>query len=92
MDAVILDLRYIDSGIPGSMARRLQASLPGLSIPASVIEALDKAADPAQQGIALAGRIIRDLQGLCQGGHLITIGQERYLPRILQEAGLMQGV
>jgi 5,10-methylenetetrahydrofolate reductase len=71
------------------MARRLQASLPGLSIPAGVIEELDKAASPAQTGIALAGRLIRDLQGLCQGVHLITIGQERSIPQILQEAGLV---
>src|SRR5215470_3683162 len=46
------------------MARRLQASLPGLAIPASVIEALDKAADPTQTGIALTGCIIRDLKEL----------------------------
>ena len=72
------------------MARRLQASLPGLSIPATVIEELDKAANPAQTGIALAGRIIRDLTGLCRGVHLITIGQERHIPQILQEAGLIE--
>lgn len=70
------------------MARRLQASLPGLSIPAIVVEELDKAADPVQKGIALAGRISRDLKGLCQGVHLITIGQERHIPQILQEAEL----
>jgi 5,10-methylenetetrahydrofolate reductase len=74
----------------GGMARRLQASLPGLSIPAAVIEALDKAADPAQTGIALAGQIIRDLKALCQGVHLITIGQERRIPEILREAGLVK--
>ena len=74
----------------GGMARRLQASLPGLAIPASVIEALDKAADPTQTGIELAGRLIRDLKELCQGVHLITIGQERRIPQILQEAGLVQ--
>jgi 5,10-methylenetetrahydrofolate reductase len=73
----------------GGMARRLQASLPGLVIPVTVIEELDKAADPAQTGIALTGRIIRDLRDLCQGVHLITIGQERHIPQILQEAGLV---
>jgi 5,10-methylenetetrahydrofolate reductase len=70
------------------MARRLHGSLPGLSIPASVIEALDKAADPMQQGIALAGQLIRELKDLCQGVHLITIGQEHRIPHILREAGL----
>ena len=74
----------------GSMARRLHGSLPGLSIPATVIEALDKAADPAQTGIAIAGQLILELQELCQGVHLITIGQERRIPQILREAGLGQ--
>jgi methylenetetrahydrofolate reductase (NADPH) len=71
------------------MARRLHGSLPGLSIPATVIEELDKAANPARKGIELAGRIIRDLKDMCQGVHLITIGQEHRIPQILQEAGLM---
>lgn len=71
------------------MARRLQASLPGLAIPEAVIETLDKAANPAQTGIELAGRIIRDLKELCQGVHLITIGQEQHIPQILQAAGLL---
>jgi 5,10-methylenetetrahydrofolate reductase len=73
----------------GGMARRLQASLPGLSIPAAVIEELDKAADPTQKGIEVAGRIIRDLKALGQGVHLIAIGQEHRIPQILQEAGLV---
>jgi 5,10-methylenetetrahydrofolate reductase len=85
--AVLASLIVLRSG---GMARRLQASLPGLSIPATVIEELDKAAHQAQTGIALAGRIIRDLKGLCQGVHLITIGQERHIPQILQEAGLRE--
>jgi 5,10-methylenetetrahydrofolate reductase len=71
------------------MARRLHGSLPGLSIPAAVIEELDKAANPAQKGIEQAGRIIRDLKDRCQGVHLITIGQEHRIPQILQEAGLV---
>jgi methylenetetrahydrofolate reductase (NADPH) len=73
-----------------SMARRLHGSLPGLSIPASVIEELDKVAAPTQTGIAIAGRIIHDLKALCQGVHLITMGQERHIPQILQQAGLLK--
>jgi len=83
--AVLASLIVLRSG---GMARRLQASLPGLSIPATVIEELYKAADPVLKGIELTGRIIRELKGLCQGVHLITIRQERHIPRLLQEAGL----
>jgi 5,10-methylenetetrahydrofolate reductase len=73
----------------GDMARRLQASLPGLAIPTTLIEELDRATNPAQKGIELAGRIIKELKDMCQGVHLITIGQERRIPQILQEAGLL---
>src|SRR5438128_2665700 len=48
----------------GGMARRLQGSLPGLSIPATVVEDFDKAADKVQKVIELNGLIIRDLKGL----------------------------
>lgn len=71
------------------MARRLQSALPGLSIPVTVIEELAQAVNPEQKGVELAGRIIRDLKDLCQGVHLITIGQEHRIPHILQEAGLV---
>jgi 5,10-methylenetetrahydrofolate reductase len=37
-----------------------------------------------------AARVIQDLKELCHGAHLITIGQERRIPQILQEAGLVQ--
>ena len=70
------------------MARRLHGSLPGLSIPHTVIEALDKATNPMQTGIELAGQLIQDLKDLCQGVHLITIGQEHSIPQILQKAQL----
>lgn len=72
----------------GAMARRLHGSLPGISIPSSVIDELDNAAKPAQKGLEIASRIIRDLRDLCQGVHLITIGQERHIPQILRDAGL----
>jgi 5,10-methylenetetrahydrofolate reductase len=83
--AVLASLIVLRSG---SMARRLHGSLPGLSIPDAVIAELDKASNPAQQGIAIAGRLIRDLKEICHGVHLITIGQEHHIPQILAEAGV----
>lgn len=74
----------------GTMARRLHGSLPGLTIPDAVIEELDKASDPAQQGLVIAGRIVREIKEMCQGVHLITIGQERHIPQLLAEAGLLE--
>jgi methylenetetrahydrofolate reductase (NADPH) len=75
----------------GNMARRLHGSLPGLSIPQAVIDELDRASNPVQQGLDIASRLIRDLQGMCEGVHLITIGQERHIPQILQQASMVAG-
>ena len=70
-----------------NMARRLN-TVPGISIPDAVIQEMETAADPARQGIAIAGRIIRELRNLAHGIHLIAIGQEGRLPDILDAAGL----
>ena len=70
-----------------NMARRLNA-VPGISIPDAVIQEMETAADPARQGIAIAGRIIRELRNLAHGIHLIAIGQEGRIPEILDAAGL----
>jgi methylenetetrahydrofolate reductase (NADH) len=83
--AVLASLIVLRSG---AMARRLHGSLPGLTIPEAVIAELDTARNPVQQGIAIAGRILRDLKAMCQGVHLITIGHEHHIPQILATAGL----
>ena len=70
-----------------NMARRLN-TVPGIAIPDAVIQEMETAADPARQGIAIAGRIIRELRNLAHGIHLIAIGQEGRLPDILDAAGL----
>lgn len=70
-----------------NMARRLN-TVPGICIPDAIIEEMDAAADPVQQGIAIAGRVIKELRGLAHGVHLIAIGQENRIPDILLEAGL----
>jgi 5,10-methylenetetrahydrofolate reductase len=70
-----------------NMARRMN-TVPGISIPESLIQEMEDADDPAWQGIAIAGRIIRELKSLAHGIHLIATGQESRLPDILREAGL----
>ena len=70
-----------------NMARRLNA-VPGIAVPDAVIQEMETAADPARQGIAIAGRIIRELRNLAHGIHLIAIGQEGRIPEILDAAGL----
>ena len=70
-----------------NMARRMN-TVPGISIPDPLIKEMEDAADPARQGIAIAGRLIQELTSLAHGIHVIAIGQESRIPEILDAAGL----
>jgi 5,10-methylenetetrahydrofolate reductase len=59
------------------MARFLNARVPGIQVPESMITALDSAAQPAQVGLDIAAELVAGCRGLCQGIHLMVVGQEK---------------
>jgi methylenetetrahydrofolate reductase (NADPH) len=72
----------------GDMARRLNATLPGVSVPEPIIAELDATADKAAKSVEIAGRVIAAVKPLCQGVHIMAIGWESRIPAILQAAGI----
>ena len=72
----------------GDMARRLNATLPGVSVPEGLVAELDGAEDRAAKSVEIAGRIIGELRDVCQGVHIMAIGWEARIPAILQAAGI----
>ena len=73
----------------GDMARNLNLRLPGVYVPDNIIDEMDGAEDKAQKGMEIAGRIIRDVKGLCNGVHIMAIGWERRIPQVLEAAGVL---
>ena len=73
----------------GDMARILNHRLPGVHVPDAIIDEMDGAEDKAQKGIEIAGRIVRDVRGLCNGVHIMALGWERRIPRVLEAAGVL---
>ncbi|HEX5367871.1 MAG TPA: methylenetetrahydrofolate reductase [Dehalococcoidia bacterium] len=71
-----------------AMARRMNATIPGVDVPESVIRALDHAEDPIAAAVALSGQIVSQLRPMCRGVHLIAVGWEQRLPQILAAAGI----
>ena len=74
---------------PG-MAKYMNRSVPGVNVPKPLISELSA---PPSDGVAsvsvkIAGRLIREMKGMCQGVHIMTLGWERYVPQLLEEAGL----
>lgn len=70
------------------MARRFNASLPGVSIPEGIIQELDEADDPWGASVEIAARIIKEIKPMCQGLHMIAVGRESGILDVLERAGI----
>jgi 5,10-methylenetetrahydrofolate reductase len=70
------------------MARYVNKHVEGASIPDSIIDQLMKASDKQKASIEIAGGLIKELKGLCQGVQIIPIGWEKQIPALLDYAGL----
>lgn len=65
------------------MARFLNANIPGVQVPESLVARFDGAADPMAEGVAIARETVAWARELCQGVHLMTLGHEDKIPDIL---------
>ncbi len=72
----------------GNMARRLNETLPGVSVPEALIEELDAADDKSAKSIEIGGRIISAIKDMCHGVHVMAIGWESRIPAMLEAAGI----
>ena len=69
----------------------LMANLPGVVVPADIIDAMDEAAKAGvtrEVGLALTAQVVREMKDICQGVHLMAIGWEAEVPHILKAAGV----
>ena len=76
---------------PG-MARFLNRNIPGIEVPDFIIERMEKAGKEnyRQEGINIAGEFIRQLreENLCDGIHIMAVGAEENIPKIIKAAGI----
>jgi 5,10-methylenetetrahydrofolate reductase len=74
------------------MATWLNTNVPGIRVPEGLIAEMALAADAAAQthaGIGIAARTIRAVRNLCAGVHVMALGWDTHVPRILENAGLV---
>lgn len=74
------------------MAAYLNANVPGVHVPDALIREIDDAVDMDDASITIAARTIKTLKSLCQGIHIMPIGRERLVARMLDEAGVDTGL
>ena len=92
----VLDKVYILVGITPlkslKMAQYMHNDVPGVTIPEPMLKRLENAGDGVQEeGVAIALEIIEAIQGKqgVDGIHLMAVGWEEIVPRIVTEAGLL---
>jgi len=72
------------------MAKYMNSSVPGVSVPAELIQRLTDCSkdDREKVSVEICGELIRKMKHLCQGAHLMTLGWDHLVPDIIQAAGL----
>jgi 5,10-methylenetetrahydrofolate reductase len=72
------------------MAKYMNTSVPGVTVPEPLIQRLTDASkdDRERVSVEICGELIRSMKHLCQGAHLMTLGWDHCVPAIIQAAGL----
>ena len=73
-----------------AMARYMNANVAGVNVPDSLINELDKTPKEERKAKAVEVTVdlIRQIQPYCQGVHLMAMGWEDLVPKIIEKSGL----
>jgi len=69
-------------------AQFINRCVPGVQIPDHIIDRLERAADPLQEGVTIAAEQVQQARHLCQGVHMMAVKREDLIPQILDLAGI----
>ncbi|MBD3880898.1 methylenetetrahydrofolate reductase [Phormidium tenue FACHB-886] len=69
-------------------AQFINRNVPGVQIPQHIIDRLEQAADPLQEGVTIAAEQVQQARQICQGVHIMAIRREDLIPQVLDRAGI----
>jgi methylenetetrahydrofolate reductase (NADPH) len=72
------------------MAKFMNENVAGVNVPDRLIDEIAgaKKDDRKKKAVEIAARLVREVKPFCQGVHLMTLGWEDLVPRIIEEADL----
>jgi methylenetetrahydrofolate reductase (NADPH) len=92
--AGILGRAYILAGVApirSAIAATMMNKVPGVVIPQTIIDRLEKSADPKEEGVQIGLEIINGIKDLpINGIHFMAVGWESIVPRLITESGLQE--
>jgi methylenetetrahydrofolate reductase (NADPH) len=66
----------------------LKKNIAGIRVPDAIVRRMHAARDPVMRGMEIAAESIRELSGLCDGVHIMPIGDQKITAEILEMAGI----
>jgi len=72
------------------MAKFMNANVAGVKVPKPLIDRMAAASkdDRTRVSIEIAGDLIRRMKDMCQGVHIMPLGWDKYVPAVLDAAGM----
>ncbi len=70
------------------MARYMNKNVAGVFVPDELIKEMEGTKDKVAQSVEIASRLIKELRPLCRGIHIMPIGWDKVVPRVLDASGL----
>ena len=70
------------------MADFMNNNVPGINVTTDIMERMETAEEPVEEGLKIAAESIRELKGLCRGVHIMPIGKHTNTARLLEMAGI----
>jgi len=70
------------------MARFMNKNVAGVRVPDALIDEMANATDRPAKSIEIAARLVREMKEVCRGVHIMPIGWEKFVPAMLDAAGL----
>jgi len=71
------------------MAERFNKNIPGVSIPQNLIKELSESTDKKTKSSNIAIHLISELKNMCNGVHLMALGWEILIPKILNKCNIV---
>ena len=70
------------------MAKFMNKNVAGVTVPDELIKEMETTKDKVAQSVDIAARLIKQLKPLCQGIHIMPIGWDTVVPKVLDASGL----
>ncbi|MCX5710871.1 MAG: methylenetetrahydrofolate reductase, partial [Candidatus Omnitrophica bacterium] len=70
------------------MARYMNKNVAGVFVPDNLIREMEETKDKSMQSIEISSRLIKELKPMCRGIHIMPIGWDKVVPKVLEASGL----